>query len=202
MRSGVALRSASDEPALLTGTAVGKLRLLELSGLARLGVKGPRAQAFLHSVGVDTPAAPNHVVLGASGLLVAALSKSEFFLSDVPGASSSKIADVREAVAGTPEGSFLVEHGEALYCFGLAGALRYDLYARLCSLDFGNPAAASGRVLQTKLAHLSAIVLRCGGAADSYDLIFGDVSLATYMWRMLCETVNQLGGDAVGIRPQ
>lgn len=200
-RHNIALCNSSDMPALLAGPDVGRLRLLELSNFARLGVKGPHARALLDAAGIDCPAEPNHVTLGAPGLFVAALSRSEFLLSAASGASSPKISSVREAWARSPEESYLVEHGESLYCFGLAGATRQDLYARLCSIDFGSPASGPGRVLQTKLARLNTTILRCDGEGATYDLIFGDVSLATFMWRTLFETVQRFGGEAAGIRP-
>lgn len=198
---GIVLRDPSDMPALLVGPVAGTLRLLELSGLARLGVKGPRARALLNAAGLDCPAEPNRVTLGAPGVIVAALSRSEFLLSTTPEASSPKISSVREAWARSPDESYLVEHGESLYCFGLAGARRQDLYARLCSIDFGSPASEPGRVLQTKLARLSTIILRCDGQGAAYDLILGDVSFATFMWRTLFETAQRFGGEAAGIRP-
>jgi hypothetical protein len=56
-------------------------------------------------------------------------------------------------------------------------------------------------VLQTKLARLNTTILRCDGEGVACDLILGDVSLATFMWRTLFETVQRFGGEAAGIRP-
>ena len=187
-------------PELVMRVETDKPRLLELSALMRLGVKGPRARASLAAAGIEAPTAPNHVALCEAGIFVAALSKSEFLLSGVPGVPTTAIVAFRQFLARAPEETYLVEHAEALYCFGLTGAARQEVYARLCAIDFDNPAAAPGRVLQTKLAHLSTIILRCDDRAGSYDLVLGDVSYATYMWRTLLDTVLHLGGDAMGIK--
>ena len=199
-RHGVAFEPAEILDAMTLWTTNPSVRLLELSTSARLGVKGPGSLALLRAVGVDAAVAPNHVVRHDQGTLVAALSRSEFLLCEVPGASSTTLPRVRAALADDPANAYGVEHAQALYCFGVVGAMRDDVYARLCSIDFASPEAGPGRVLQTKLAHLNTIILRCGDSAASWDMLLGDVSYATFMWRTLLEIVRRLGGDALGIR--
>ncbi len=64
----------------------------------RLGLKGPRAEAWLAAQGIALPAAPNTWVyseagLGADALLVARLGQSEFFLEDdAAGATLQRLA--------------------------------------------------------------------------------------------------------------
>jgi heterotetrameric sarcosine oxidase gamma subunit len=78
----------------------------------------------------------------------------------------------------------------------LAGPLARDALARFCALDLRPHVAPVGAFRAGSLARTPGAVLR--EADDRYLLIFG-AAYASYMWSVLADAVEQLGGCAAGL---
>jgi heterotetrameric sarcosine oxidase gamma subunit len=78
----------------------------------------------------------------------------------------------------------------------LAGPLARDALARCCALDLRPHVAPVGAFRPGSLARTPGAMLR--EADDRYLLIFG-AAYASYMWSVLADAVEQLGGRAAGL---
>jgi sarcosine oxidase subunit gamma len=66
-------------------------------------------------------------------------------------------------------------------------------------MDLRDTALASDAVVMTQVAGISATLLRESLAGEQVYRVWCDVSYGPYMWEMLLEVAQELGGGAVGL---
>ncbi len=183
-----AVRFRSDDEERRTLEVLG---LCDVSGLQKLGVKGPAAETWLANNGLDVPADifATHPLPG--GGMIARFGAREFFLEDgIRNASLPTLA----ARIDSQGGLFRVEHQEAT--FVLTGHRALEVLAQTCGINFRE--ALPDKVIFTRVAGVS-----CGifperlREIDAYRL-WVDPSYAVYLWETLAEICASLGGGVIG----
>ena len=171
-----------------------KARIADVSCLRRMGVKGPKAEAWLETQGVEVPPGVNRWLRTADGLLVARLGRSEFLLEDVLG---GRRVEALRGVVALPNGVYPVLRQDA--SLALEGEGIALLLRETCSVDFSAYAADDQSVVLTQLAGVSVIAFwEPNGNARRYRL-FTDGSLGPYLFSKLVTLAKTHGGGASGL---
>jgi sarcosine oxidase, subunit gamma len=180
--------------------------LFELqSGRARIGMKGPRAQEWLTSCGIVSPASPNSwAAAGAggnsTGLLVARLGATEFFLEDaIQGAS---LEDIRRRLEENPSGVYPVLREDA--AFQLSGDGAHDVLAQVCNVHFAELALDSRPVIMTLMLGVAVLVVpqgpdARGGDTDRRYRIWCDPTFGPFLGEAVGGVVIESGGTSKGL---
>jgi sarcosine oxidase, subunit gamma len=171
----------------------------------RLGLKGPRAEAWLAAQGIALPAAPNTWVYceagpGADALLVARLGQSEFFLEDdTAGATLQRLAPSLDRHL---PGVYPVLRED--WGFNLGGERVHDVLAQVCNVNFAALPPDSHPVIMTLMIGVAVLVVTESGAAgqgagDRRYRIWCDPTYGAYFAEVLGTVVNECGGRSTGV---
>ncbi len=185
----LAMRFQIDE---IERRAVMTLALCDMSSLPKIGVKGPGADPWLASQGVDVPPA----LFDARGLpdggVIVRVGGDEFLLESGPSAESATA--IAAALETSSDRVTDVERQEATFL--LAGSRALDVLSQTCSVNFAE--AVAGRLVMTRVAAVTCGVLP--EAVDDLPLfrIWVDCSYAVYLWETLAAICEELGGSIVG----
>src|SRR4029079_19423265 len=126
--------------------------------------KGPAAEAWLASRGIQVPAGPNRYAVDPAGILAARLATSEFLLEAMDKASNAALAPIRTALerADYPRGVYPVLRQD--FVLEIIGADAQDLFLQTCAVDLVPVAAESsatdGPIVMTSMVGVS-VVLAC-----------------------------------------
>jgi len=185
----------SFEDAAVEKTHKQVLGVTDVSCFAKFGMKGPKAADWLAKQGLKTPNEINSWVEGAPGTLVLRLGGSEFLVEDqIKGNACNGLSTFNQAKTA---GAYQVARADA--AFILSGSQALNLLSELCVMDLRDSALASNAVVMTQVAGISATLLRESLAGEQVYRIWCDVSYGPYMWAMLLEIAQELGGGAVGL---
>jgi sarcosine oxidase, subunit gamma len=183
----VRFRSPDDER-----QALETLGLCDVSGLQKLGVKGPTAAAWLNRIGLDVPGDIFATRPLPGGGLIARFGSREFFLED--GIANASLPALAESINAHEGGLYRVEHQEAT--FVLTGSRASELLSQTCAVNFHE--APVGKVIFTRVAGASCGILpQRLGDLRAYRLWI-DPSYAVYLWETLAEICASLGGHVIG----
>lgn len=170
---------------------------IDLTAWPRCGCRGPNAFAMLRDAEYDVPERANTAVLQENGELLARLSASEYLLL------GNREADLDDADAFTgnrlkdAERFYRLERFDSHAWFVLTGSRCGDLMAKLCGVDLQVEASPAGRVVQTSVARINAIVIRQPlQGVDALNLLF-DRSYATYFSDVLRDAMREYGGEFI-----
>jgi sarcosine oxidase subunit gamma len=168
------------------------LGLCDLSSLAKLGVKGPRAAEWLVDQNVPTPEAIYDSDALEDGGLVIRLGGNEFMLES--GVANRTVPALSAKLIGLEDGVYRVQREEAT--FVLIGSRSLDVLARTSSVNFRE--SAPRRLVLTRVA-----AVNCGVFSDPRDglpafRLWVDASYAVYLWETLVEMCVELGGQPIG----
>lgn len=173
--------------------AMTSLAICDLSGLRKVGLKGPDAERSLAAEEIDVPQSifESHPLL--NGGFVVRFGKNEFFLED--GVGNSVVEPLVDRVTSNDMQVFRVEHQEATFL--LTGSRSCEVLAQTCGINFSE--SALRRVIFTRVAGVS-----CGVFPDIVQniqayRIWVDPSYAVYLWETLAEICESLGGKVTGI---
>ncbi len=169
--------------------------LADLSHLKRCGLKGPGAEAWLNSIGIEPPPGINQwAPLGACSL-IARLATSEFLIEDNVGQDyADRIrAQLGRGVLGvTP---VLRQDAEII----VAGPRINELLLQTCSFNFAALGLLSRPVVMTSMIGVSVLVIPSTRHGAPFYQIWCDGSYGVYLWEHLLEIAEELGGGAVGL---
>ena len=165
-----------------------KLRITDVSSLARYGVKGAQAVTWLAKHGVKVPNQPNSWVLSEE-TLVMRLGSTEFLIEDQVGGETCK--KLHADTLREPN-VYKVPRADASYL--LAGKGVRDLLSELCALDLRETALADNDVVMTQVAGISATVLRQALSGETVYRLWCDGTYAAFMTHTLAEIAVELGG--------
>ena len=170
------------------------LGVTDVSCFQRYGVKGPQAAQWLVEQALAIPSAPNSWTLNEKKSLVLRLGSSEFLVEDQPGGSACQILNAnKQAVAGICK----VQRADA--SFVLSGSEVLNLLSELCLLDLRDKALPANGLVMTQVAGISATVLRQQLEGQQIYRLWCDGTYGAYMWDVLLEIAEELGGGAVGL---
>lgn len=180
------------------GTAEEDLRTLEmlglcdLSGLHKLGVKGPEAEMWLTSVGLDVPGDVFASDPLPDGGVIVRLGSDEFFLED--NISNSTLSAFAARIDAHQGRLFRVEHQEATFL--LTGRRAWEALAQTCGVNFAD--VKPRHVAFTRVAGVG-----CGVYPDTLrDVptyrLWVEPSYAVYLWETLAEICRSLDGGEIG----
>ncbi len=184
--------------------AARSLGLADLSPLPRTGFKGRDTLDWLAGHGVAGLDENNKAYLQHCGALVARLAPSEVLVLGGIGGDSDLCWRLDEAWLREVDGEadlccYPVLRREANSCFVVSGARSAAMFAKLCAIDLRPDRFADGRIAQTSLARMSAIIVRADlGPVPAYAVL-GDSSLAEYLWGVLTDAMAEFDGQPVGI---
>jgi glycine cleavage system aminomethyltransferase T len=169
------------------------LGLCDVSGLAKIGVKGPGAEDWLAKQGIDLPTAVYATKRLADGGIIARLAADEFILEG--GLRSDTVAAVEERFGSYGQDNvFRVERQEATFL--LVGSSAQDVLAQTCGINFRE--APPGQLVLTRVADVSCGLLpEVIGASPAYR-VWIDCSYAIYLWETLVQICEELGGQVIG----
>jgi sarcosine oxidase, subunit gamma len=162
------------------------LTIVNVSKLARYGVKGPQAAKWLSGHGVAIPKDANCWQQNDQ-TLVMRLGGSEFLIEDQDGGKTcEKLAADTLRVAGV----YKVPHADAAYI--LAGSDVLNLLSELCALDLRESALAANDLVMTQVAGISATVLRQKLNNQTVYRLWCDGTYGEYMQHILDEIAQEL----------
>ena len=170
------------------------LGLSDASCLQRMGVKGPQAESWLRSVGIDVPPEVNAWTRSHEGVLVARLARSEFFLEDrFDGVSVERL---RTALQPAPGVYPVLRQDAALV---VTGESANDLLRQTCNVDFGAAKPDQQTVVMTSMIGVSVLVLWHALEKGRCYRIWCDGTFGPYLWETLLQIATELGGGAIGL---
>ncbi len=172
------------------------LGVCDLSGLARVGVKGPHAAEWLAARDVSAPLRPNSWRPIEGGGLVARLARTEFLVEDgFGGGMALRLAP--ELRPGSP-GVYPVPRQDC--ALALTGTKVNELLVQTCNVDFSALDSAARDVTLTQMVGVSVTVLRADiGATPCYRL-WCDGTSGVYLWETLTGIAAELGGGPIGFK--
>ena len=171
------------------------LAVTDVSCFARFGIKGPKAADWLNQQGIKTPDLINAWVEGAPNTLVLRLGGSEFLVEDQ--AQGNACEGLRAFDQANTPCAYQVARNDAAFILG--GHEVLNLLSELCTLDLRNSALPSHGLVMTQIAGISATLIRESLGGEQVYRIWCDGTYGSYLWEVLIEIAQELGGGAVGL---
>jgi len=197
--AAVALRfsSNSEEQELQAARYLG---IADLSPLARTGFKGRDTLAWLQAQGLSAPEAPNRARRQPDGSLLARLSNDEFLcLSDL-GANGDTVMRLHDAWQFDNNiRCYPVPRADSHCWLAVSGADAAEMLAKLCAIDLRRHQFADGRIAQTSVARINAIVIRHDLGATLGFYLLADSASADYLWSCVGDAIREYDGALVGL---
>jgi sarcosine oxidase subunit gamma len=200
--AAVALRCATAVDADLA--AGRRLGLADLSPLPRTGFKGPGTIEFLTAQGVAIGPDSNVAYAQPGGGLAARLAPSEIFFLDGLDGEGQAVARLEGAWHWGEERprrpiGYPVPRAESHCWFVATGEQAPAMFAKICGVDLRPAKFAAGRIAQTSVAKINAIVIRCpAGEVPAYHLL-ADSASADYFWACLSDAMTEFDGKPIGL---
>jgi sarcosine oxidase, subunit gamma len=173
--------------------------LQQVTNLARIGLKGPNAAAWLQQQGIAIPERANSWCLTSEYEqdINVRLGASEFLLEQTDGHALRKLnAELATYVPGVYP---VLREDRA---FVLAGEGADDVLAQMCNVNFAALRAEAREAIMTLMIGVAVTVVPQGNAAHRRYRIWCDPSYGDYLWSslqdvaqpILTDTTNALGG--------
>ncbi len=197
---GAAVAADFGDPAR-EAAAARRLGLADLSPLPRAGFKGAGGADWLAGQGVAVPEECNEARRQADGALVARLGPNEVLLLgglDGSGALMARLAQAWAAETPGPPRGYPVPRQDSHAWFLVTGEHAAAMFAKLCAVDLRPEHFAKGRIAQTSVAQISAIVLRDDLAGVPAYHLLANSAAAEYLWDRLIEAMAEFDGRPVG----
>jgi sarcosine oxidase subunit gamma len=170
------------------------LKLVDLSPVARWGLKGRNAFTWLGTQGATIPEENNKAVRQGDGSWIARLSPSEaLVLSPLHGGSAiGRMIDDLPAEGGGA--CYPVPRRDSHAWFVVAGADAPRMFAKLCAVDVAADRFPDGSVAQTSVARLSAVVIRNDIAGALAFSVLAESASAEYLWDCVIDAMAEFSG--------
>ena len=181
-------------------TSAAHCALVDVSALARLGVRGNQAASFLKQHDYQLPTAPNQATQQADGSLVARLSATEYLLLGSLSDQEQRISQQEVTWPSSQAGVYLLPRQDTHAWLALTGTQASQVMAKLCGVDLSPEAFAPGQVAQTSVARINAIVINASQATQTCLYLLVDSASAYYFWPVLLDAMQEFGGKPLTIR--
>ena len=201
--NGYAVATTIGEPAA-QAAAIRQLSLSDLSGLTRLGIKGPGTCEWLSEQGLAIPDESNRALRQDDGALLARLADSEVLILCDLDQQSLHIERLIEAWQGAvnplaTRRGFIVPRQDSHAWFRLTGRETAATLAKLCAVDLRASAFDQLQVAQTSVARLNAVVIRDDVADIPAFHLLADFASAGYCWECLLDAGAENEMRVVGL---
>jgi sarcosine oxidase subunit gamma len=167
------------------------LEFIDLGAPPKLGLKGPAANAWMTSQGVDVPADVFAANCTDDGGWIVRLGATEFMVES--GRDETLVERLAAALSNSPAGVYRVPREDATFL--LAGPKSRSVLSQTCGIDFRS--VPPQRLIYTRVAGVSCAILPEVGVFR----IWVDPSYAAYLWETLAMIVEELGGHTKGAEP-
>lgn len=168
--------------------------LEDQTDLPRVGFRGTHSADYLRARGFTLPDAPNHATAQADGSWVARLSHTEYLLLGSVQDQGQRIADEEARWELDHRANYLLPRQDSHACVRLSGAPIAQVMAKLCGVDLSEAAFTPGRVAQTSVARVNAIVIHTGSVAAPAFHILWDRAAKAYFDGALADALVEFGG--------
>jgi sarcosine oxidase subunit gamma len=174
-------------------------------GRTLIGMKGPQAERWLADRGIVLPAAPNSWAGStgtdnSTGLLVARLGTSEFFLEGA--AEEPTLQGIRRGLEESPSGVYPVLREDA--AFQLSGDGVHDVLVQVCNVNFAGLALDSRPVIITLMLGVAVLVVPHSPDISGRDTgrryrIWCDPTFGPFLGEAVGGVVGECGGTLKGL---
>ncbi len=171
-----------------------KLGVTDVSCRQRFGVKGPQASQWLATQKIKTPDSVNSWILDKD-VLVLRLGSSEFLVEQQ--VSGDVCKQLNEASEVNTPGVYKVLRADA--AFVISGDQILTMFSELCKLDLSDKALEPNQLIMTQIADISATLVPEIINDRLVIRLWCDGTYGAYMWRVLHQLAQELGGGAVGL---
>lgn len=171
-----------------------KLGVTDVSCRQRFGVKGPQASQWLATQKIKTPDSINSWVIDKD-VLVLRLGSSEFLVEQQ--VSGDVCKQLNEASEVNTAGVYKVLRADA--AFVISGDQILTMFSELCKLDLSEKALKPNQLIMTQVADISATLVPEIINDRLVIRLWCDGTYGAYMWRVLHQLAQELGGGAVGL---
>jgi len=171
-----------------------QLGIVDLSFLARCGLKGPRSVAWLEAQGIAVPDV-NAWAPMAGGGLVARLGRTEFLVEDANG--GTRVQQLAADLAAAPAGVCPVLRQDA--AMALTGAALDTLLRQTCNVNFRTLDLKTRQLALTSMVGVPVVIGPGEMAGRSCYRLWCDGTYGSYLWQTLLGIARELGGGAVGM---
>jgi hypothetical protein len=165
------------------------IELNVIADRARVGCKGPAAEAWLATRGIRVPSGANRYEIAESGVLAARLATSEFLLESIDRIVNATVEPVRTSLerADYPRGVYPVLRQD--FVLEISGRNAQELFLQTCAVDLlpieRDSTATSGPLVMTSMIGVS-VVLTCRHLADGpHFTVWSDPSYRDYFHSQL-----------------
>lgn len=179
-----------------------ELWLADVSHLARIGLKGPAAAAWLEQYGLAVPQRPNTwLPLDTNSTpegwsLVARLGNAEFLLEQ--DGSTDLIRRMTDALARDQIGGYPVLREDSEFVIG--GGQAAAALTEVCSINFARIVGKQRPAIMTLMAGVAVLVVaQFEGPARRYR-IWCDPSFGAYLWNTLNNVIADHSGAVLGMK--
>ncbi len=176
------------------------LAIADLCALPRTGYKSRHAPQWLQNQEVILPDKPNQCVAQPDGSLVASLSNDEhLILSALDGQATGIETLDADWHQQDDHLCYQLPRAHSHTWLAISGQHAAAMLAKLCGVDLREKVFAEGRVAQTSVARLSAIVIRPPAAKTDLFYLLADAASSDYLWMCLVDAMQEWKGKAVGV---
>ena len=181
------------------------LAICDLSGLARMGIKGAGIGRWLSAQELSVPEEPNRALRQNDGSLMAMLADNEaLILADIEqsGRHIDRLTGAFGSAGDLPDmpAGLVVPRQHGLAWFRITGHEMAPTLAKVCAVDLRPAFFDDLRVAQTSIARLTAIVIRDDiGDVPALHLLVDSAS-AAYFWECILDAGAEYDMRVVGLR--
>jgi len=168
------------------------LALCDLSGLPKLGLKGPQAAGWLKEQQIEAPPDLYDTRRLADGGLIAKIAGDEFLLEG--GVSGDSPGPLAERLKDDTAGVSRIERQEATFL--LVGSRAREVLAQTCGINFRETPIE--RVIYTRVAGVSCGIIPQELANVPAYRLWIDYSFAPFLWETLVDICESLEGRVIG----
>jgi sarcosine oxidase subunit gamma len=161
--------------------------LEQVTNLARMGLKGPNAAAWLQQQGIALPERPNAWCATGDDEqdICVRLGTSEFLLERADGNSLRRL---QAEIATHIPGVYPVLREDC--AFVIAGDAADDVLAQMCNVNFAAVGAQAHEAVMTLMIGVAVTVVPQGNAARRRYRIWCDPTFGGYLWSSLNEVAR------------
>jgi sarcosine oxidase subunit gamma len=166
--------------------------ICDVSALAKVGVKGEGAGAWLKAQSIDVPDTLFDVrALDDEGTVIK-VAGDEWFLES--GINGETVARIERAFADAPSNAMRIERSGATFI--LSGRRVHDALLQTCGVNLAEEPV--GRVLYSRIAGVTCGIYPQVLAGRKVFRLWLDSSYADYLWEQFEQIITELGGGVVG----
>jgi sarcosine oxidase subunit gamma len=181
-----------------------QMGIADLSVLPRTGFKGTGTVEWLTAQGLKIGAESNVAYRQDGCEWAARLAPTEIFLLDDLAGGGRLMAQLNGAWSWGSEKprrliGYPMPRSESHAWFAVTGAKAPAMFAKICGVDLRPHRFANGRIAQTSLAKMSAILIRVDLGRTAAYYVLADSASAEYLWGCLIDAMAEFTGVPVGL---